>query len=241
MRLDLTRLVDWDICYFGYEREVTALIARLVRPGHAAIDVGANTGLHSLVMARSAAPGVVVACEPNPDLGPLLAHNVALNDLDNVLIEPVAVNARPGSTILYVPTDPTHDGGSSLHPTMHHHLASRRAISVQGATLDELVDRFNLLSVDLVKVDVEGLEGSVLAGAQSLLEKQSPALVFEYTRTWWKTAGYELGQVIDGLKSHGYGGFFQIGWRGPAPMPRHVPNRMNILAVKGPWPLHPHS
>ena len=60
-------LVGWHMVYLGqYEPEVRALFHHVLRPGKDAIDIGAHIGVHTLPLAKRAANGVVVACEPNP-------------------------------------------------------------------------------------------------------------------------------------------------------------------------------
>src|SRR5438309_1113629 len=165
MRLDPRSLIEWEVLFTGYEPEVRELLRRSLGPGSTAIDVGANAGAHTLVLAAACGPhGRVVACEPNPVLRERLQANVELNGLRNVHVLPFALGATAGSAVLHVPTDPVHTGGASLVAGVHEHLRDATAVEVEVTTLDELVAREGLAPVRLVKVDVEGLEAGVIAG-----------------------------------------------------------------------------
>src|SRR5208283_897383 len=78
-----------------------AALAALARPGMTVLDIGANLGLYSLLLARSVGPsGRVIAFEPDPDLCALLRANCAANGLANVEAHNMALGAAPGRMIL---------------------------------------------------------------------------------------------------------------------------------------------
>jgi FkbM family methyltransferase len=97
--IDRGTLIGWSIHFFGaYEPEVQAEIRRRLRPGDTAIDVGANAGWHTLLMAsRVGAGGRVIAVEPNPSSRERLEHAVAINRLVNVRVDPRALADRDGT------------------------------------------------------------------------------------------------------------------------------------------------
>ncbi len=225
--------IDWEVFFTGsYEPDVVAVITRLMKPGYTAIDVGANIGVLTLAMARAGLPdGTVIALEPHPDFRKRLMSNLHLNGITNVTVESYAAGPTSGMAILHVPADGRHSAGSSLLSDAHEHLRDRVELPVPVVTLDELVQRLGTQRVDLVKIDVEGYEPAVLAGANETLQRYRPALIFEYTKDWWLRAGFELDTVEARLRSIGYSEFRTISWRGIHRLGHPLPRRANVLAT----------
>ncbi len=132
------------------------------RPGWVVLDLGANAGIFAVQQARRGAR--VYSFEPNPDCCRRLSQTVALNHLESsIALVNKAVGARAGRARLVV--------GNS---TLGGHLAragdtARASVMVDVAPLDELVEALDLDRIDLLKIDVEGLESDVLEGAQRTL------------------------------------------------------------------------
>ena len=135
---------------------------RFLRPGDVVIDVGANIGLYSLLAATRAPGGKVIALEPHPVAAGRLRDNVALNDLHNIDVRAAAAGAEGGVARLTANLDTTNhivaDG------------AEMDSISVPVVTLDEVAAQGE--PVALVKLDAEGFESAVLAGARRLLRER---------------------------------------------------------------------
>ena len=232
MRLDPRSLIEWDVLFAGYEPELRELLRRALRPGDAAIDAGANAGAHSLVMAQACAPGAVVSCEPNPELFQRLEDNIRLNGLGNVRARQVALGAEAGRLELLVPADPVHTGGASVVPEAHEHLRDARRVEVDAVTVDVLAGSEGLERVALLKVDVEGYEAAVLAGARGVIVRDRPAIAIEYTEDWWRRAGASLDEVVGELAGLGYRPRM-VTWRGLRPIPSPAPPRMNLWLSPG--------
>jgi FkbM family methyltransferase len=231
MRLDPRSYIEWEVLFTGYEPEVRELLRRSLRPGDVAVDIGANAGAHTLAMAAAGAR--VIACEPNPALRARLQANVELNRLTNVVVRPYALTAEPGRVLLHVPADPVHTGGASLLAGVHEHLSGADAVEVEGVPLDELARREGLEPVRLLKIDVEGFEAAVLAGAREVLARDHPDLAFEYTAAWWDAAGASLPAVLRDLEQLGYR-VRVVTWRGLRPLPAPPPERANLWATARP-------
>jgi FkbM family methyltransferase len=150
-----------------WESWVTLAIARQLQPGMWCVDVGANYGYYTLLMAAACGPeGRVVACEPNPLLaGTYLPQNLALNGFyHDVEICSKVVGNMDDRTVDFV----LHDGDfatSSLERWAYAHRCG--TVQVPAVTLDRLCTDWPRL--DLVKIDAEGAEALVWQGIQATL------------------------------------------------------------------------
>jgi FkbM family methyltransferase len=158
------------------EAEVT-LFRALVRPGDVVVDVGANIGAHTVALARLVGPGGrVIAFEPQRLAYYCLCANVALNNLHHVVCCQAAAGAseRP----LVVPDlDPDREqnfGGLELGGS----AAGRPGQTVPMRRIDGL----GLSACRFIKIDVEGMEREVLAGAAETIRRCRPLLYVEDDR-----------------------------------------------------------
>ncbi len=168
---------DWDPLLVG-----TAFDALRVY-GHACtgsvfLEVGANFGVYSLPAVAELGFGRAVAYEPDPAAFALLEHNIDRNGLgDRVAAYHAALSAEPGELTLSLGKG---NAGDNRIVGMGH--ASRRTtVQVSARTFDDEVaaGRIPLDELGLVWLDVQGHEGEVLAGAESLLSSGVP-IVLEY-------------------------------------------------------------
>jgi len=152
-------LRNWEVGSLG-------VFSRLVARSRLFLDVGAYTGIYSLIACVDG-PGAAVAFEPNPAVRPLLATNLAANRLEaRVELRSEGLSDAPGSARLSIPFDTT---------------AARVEMTGSGpevalTTMDDVLDG---RPVDVVKIDVEGLEPAVLRGGRTALRDFHPALIVE--------------------------------------------------------------
>jgi FkbM family methyltransferase len=150
-----------------YEASMLGAVAHLLRPGGLVVDVGANIGNHTVFFA-AVLDQQVIAVEPNPAALTALRANVELNGLEQkVEVIAVAAGASAGrGTVMDI------DSGNLGRASVRTDAQG----SVDVATVDGLVgDRH----VDLLKVDVEGMECDVLQGARGTIERCRPVLLVE--------------------------------------------------------------
>jgi FkbM family methyltransferase len=210
--VDRGTLIGWSIHFFGaYEPEVRAEIRRRLRPGDTAIDVGANAGWHTLLMAcRVGSGGRVVAVEPNPSSRERLEHAIAINRLTNVRVDSRALADREGSRRFEAPpaghvwdgtgrltADDVGSGFSRIE-------ASEKSSVVSVTTIDALAAEHSLDRVALIKIDVEGWEPAVLRGAATVLRTSRPALIFEYDPAYVERSGAGGDELVTWLRDFGY-------------------------------------
>lgn len=185
--LFLTRLalpLGWHIGFFGsYEPELREVMRAVLSVGGTAIDVGANAGWHTLLMARLVgAQGRVVAVEPNPSVREQLRHNIALNRLGQVDVVGAALAEAPGM-LSFVAPDAAHPASASGH-VVADDAAPPDAVRVEASTLDVLVAEKKLDRLDLVKIDAEGFEWPILQGAQTSIARFRPYIIFEFDQAY---------------------------------------------------------
>jgi FkbM family methyltransferase len=155
-----------------------------------AIDIGANLGEWAVPLAKAVGQGGrVLCCEPNPSVAAALQSTLAINNLTQAQVLPVAVSMADGNGCLAI--DAADSGQSRLADT---------GIAVRLHSLDSLVAEAALERIDLIKIDVEGHEAAVLRGAADTLARYRPALIFE--------SGHESSidreRIADLLTAQGY-------------------------------------
>ena len=154
----------------AYEPAKHALIRKHLRPGMTFIDVGANKGDFTLLAARLAGKsGTVISIEPEPENYSILHRSIALNDYGNIRALQIALSDRDGTATMQI--GPT-SGAHTLSPEFN----GLRTVEVPTKTLDGIVAEQRLESVDMIKIDVQGLELAVLHGASETL-RANPRII----------------------------------------------------------------
>jgi FkbM family methyltransferase len=171
-----------------YEPELTAFIARAVRPGSVFVDVGANIGLFTLIAARCASPGGhVLAFEPHPEARRRMLHLLDVNGLRGVVT--VSDAALSDRSVTAAPLFLTSDSVlSTLDPSVAPLGAAypfTTSVPVPQATLDDWLaasPEWAEMPIDVIKIDVEGTEERVVLGmTQTLARHRALQIVCETT------------------------------------------------------------
>lgn len=207
-----------------YEPELTEL-ERLLSPGDTFVDVGANFGIYTLVARKLVGEsGRVIALEPTAQSFEGLQKNIALNNLRNVLVFPVAASDKAGTAWLYYGTDPVRN---SLGKDP---CCESGGEQVATECLDNILHQAGGGRVDVIKMDAEGAEELVLRGATNLLTSMHPIVIYEKN----PEASAHLGLAADGatklLAGLGYK-FFVHKQPGTACLDRLSPGYFNIVAI----------
>lgn len=174
-------LIGWHVAFFGaYEPELRDVFRAVLPAGGVAVDAGANVGWHTLLMARLVGErGRVLAIEPNPSVGARLVAHLQQNRIAHVDVVGCALSDAPGICRFAAP-DASDTGAGGGHVLAQGEASAHRAIDVPARTLDALFGEAGLERLDLLKVDVEGYEWPVLAGAERTIARYRPHVVFEY-------------------------------------------------------------
>lgn len=172
------RVISPHLILDGYwESWITRLLADIVKPGSFCLDIGANVGYYSLLMSELCGrDGKTIAIEPNPKICELLRYTEA-NHGWNFPVVQGALADKSGTATLTIPD--MSFGGATIKPN---DLAPGRSqIEVQTWSTDELVKEFNLPRVDVIKMDVEGVEPLVFSGMQqTIAANPGIQIIFEY-------------------------------------------------------------
>jgi FkbM family methyltransferase len=157
------------------------------------LDIGANIGCFSVATAKLLEKQniSVIAIEASPSIFTYLKHNIEANLLTNVKALNLAATEKDDSNINFYEAPLDHFGMGSLGAQFNN-----SPIQVKTKTIDSIIKNEQINKVDLLKIDVEGYESSVLAGARELLSSpNAPMVLFEFCD--WAEARKPDGKVGD--------------------------------------------
>jgi FkbM family methyltransferase len=170
------------------------------------VDIGANVGGYSVLFSREidVENFNVHLFEPNPLILPGLMENVRLlqssNLAVNAVVNPYALGDKEGRAPLKV--NENHSGISTFASTKRQFT---KTIDVDVTLLDTYVAEKGINQIDLIKLDVESYEPSVLNGARKTISTLKPGLYFEYQQEWFDNySDHYITEIIYFLSGQGY-------------------------------------
>jgi FkbM family methyltransferase len=176
-------VIDFDSCvsraiitYGEWAQDEIDLIGGFLRPGSCVFDIGAFIGTHTLAFSRLVGEqGKVYSFEPRREIFDILTKNIELNSLGNVTAFNAAVSYELSNVGLssLSQSDDENLGGLALYdaPNVSRDVDySVKVVSIDSLAIDHL---------DLIKIDVEGMEDSVLNGAVETIERHRPVIFAE--------------------------------------------------------------
>lgn len=171
----------------GYwEMWLTIFMCRRVQPGMVVVDVGANFGYYTLLLADLVGPqGHAFAIEPNPAATGLLRQSVALNGFAGrtSLVEAAAGRSRAARVFLYAPHSEFKNACIVESPDRVS-AAAGTLQQVPQVTIDDVTA--TSARVDFLKIDAEGAEESIIDGMQKCLSRHKPSLILEFNAARYK-------------------------------------------------------
>jgi FkbM family methyltransferase len=209
---------------FGlYEPRTVAALRSILRPGMRCVDVGAQSGFYTCLMASRVGPGGFVhAFEPMPANGRMVTRNVEENRFgDRVRLHPLAASDRDSEV----------EGSLLSNMFVGGRVEGAEPFRMTCARVDGLVD----WPVDLVKIDVEGFEPPALRGMERLISRSMPVLISECNEYWLNTLwGSGSDDYVNQLRGYGYD-VYRLDDRlepvGPGPLGLGPLETADVLAV----------
>ncbi|MDX9697613.1 MAG: FkbM family methyltransferase [Bacteroidales bacterium] len=185
-----------------WESDIVANIRNNLKPNSVFIDIGANIGYHTLFAASLYNRSVnVYAFEPIKRLYLSVKDSISKNSFKNIVLENYALSNIEGFATINIPKE--NAGGSSLISGLSHHVGVLDKEVIKLCKLDSYIQKFD--RVDLIKIDVEGLEFEVLDGGRELISKFKPKILMEFSPCLYKHNESDSTQkIIEFLREYGY-------------------------------------
>lgn len=193
----------------SFEKNETEAFRRMVKNGDICVDVGGNVGYYSLNLARFSGPtGKVYVFEPIRRNALVISLALELNDFENVEVLQSAVSNTAGTVSLSIPSV---DGAYAYINNGSEKLNGDREQVARCVTLDDFLSDHGEGRVDVMKIDVEGAEGLVLAGGCKLLEdgsRKPRVIMIEMVSDFLGRFGSNIPDIVDYLQACGYQPFY---------------------------------
>ena len=203
------RYIGQRIALEKYEPYETQLILRQAKSGDVVVDVGANIGYYTVLLANKVGvAGKVFAFEPDKTNFEILIKNIKTNNLKNVVAVNTAVGSKNGTKVLYKSEENLGDhklyetlcpSDTSLDPPKAN--AFRRAGEKEEVKIIKLDDFLANTKVDLMKIDTQGWEPEVIEGAKSIIKNYKPTIFFEYSPASYKAAKLDGDKMMKFIKN----------------------------------------
>lgn len=163
----------------AYEPRTLRLLTHLLKESNSFYDIGANTGLFSLLAASSDNINNVYSFEPLDIAYNLFQSNISINEINKITLHKIALSNFNGESIFNVnKTDSDIPLGASLrNDVIENEIAE--SIKVKALMLDTFINENNIASMDLLKIDTEGTEDLVIQGGLESIDRFRPVMICE--------------------------------------------------------------
>jgi FkbM family methyltransferase len=180
------------------EPDIQNLCRRLMGEGMTVIDIGANVGFLTRQFCRRVGRGgKVFAFEPDPFTFAFLEFNTRAFPNKQLTLSAVSDNHEPA--LLHL--NPHHGAGNSLF----NKADATESVSIPCISLDEFLDKAGNPIVDIIKIDVEGAELSVLRGMRGTIARlPKMQMIIEYCPKNLRGSGVDPRAVYDEIKAGGF-------------------------------------
>lgn len=182
----------------GFESEDIRSVLKLLPENPVVIDIGANFGIYSILIASFCSDSQVHSFEPVPHTASLLRSNVERNGVDErITINNVAVGSESGKFLI---TTDRYAGNYLL--TNKNYNGNAEEVSI--IRLDDYVAQKGLNRIDFIKCDVEGAEFLVMKGASHVLASLRPIVMLEIAEEWTRRFGFSSDDIKAFMCDAGY-------------------------------------
>jgi FkbM family methyltransferase len=199
-----------EIRKFGiWEKNECNWLKRNIVPGDICLNVGANVGYFSILMAElTGKSGFVHAFEPNPEVVRCFKKNISLRGIQNIQLREIAVGNKNGLKTLYL--NKRNYGDSRTFNPMKTNVGGDYVVQgfekkiqkriVPIRKLDSIVQS----RVDVVLIDTQGSDHLVIRGMSKIIKKHSPKILTEFVPGWINDLGEDPISVLEEYASYGY-------------------------------------
>lgn len=192
----------------AFEEYTAAVLRSIVKPGMRILEIGANVGVFTLLMAhRTGSSGSVLSFECDPDLAQIVRDNLEINGLAHIgTVDERAVSDGTGTLRFFSAIHHRGNGtlieGLEQIPRM---ALERQEIEVQSTTIDAIIKERGH-SFDLVKIDAEGAESAIFRGGSTLFADRTRPLrvIVEFAPAFISKAGDDPSVYLDRFESDGF-------------------------------------
>ena len=174
---EIENSIFWTGLTDGWEKLSLSIWIKLVRNCDVIFDIGANTGVYSLIAKALKPQAQVFAFEPVKRVFEKLEFNNQLNNYDVKCFE-IAASDTNGEATIY-DTASEHTYSVTVGKNLNSSDSSVIPTIIETMRLDTLIENLKIPKIDLIKLDVETHEAEVLAGLGKYLEEFKPTMLIE--------------------------------------------------------------
>lgn len=186
--------IFWAGLTNGWEKESLKLWIKLCETSDVILDIGANTGVYSLIAKAMKPSSKVYAFEPVKRVFSKLQENILLNSYDITALEKAVSNADGIATIY--DTDAEHTYSVTVNENFVEANSKAIETTIETCTLNSFIKQNNIAKIDLIKIDVETHEAEVLEGFGKHLSDYKPTLLIEVLND---EVGEKINKLVQGL------------------------------------------
>jgi FkbM family methyltransferase len=165
----------WSHIFGDWEPFTQTLFQKYLKPGNVVYDLGANTGMHSLLFSKLVGQeGKVYSFEPVPLNVREIQSLIHLNEVTNIHIVEKAISDTVGQAHFDLATD-----NWVGHLKKADAKLEGPSITVEVTTLDTLLEGGEIAAPDFIKIDIEGAESAALEGFSKSIQKHRPIFIID--------------------------------------------------------------
>jgi len=190
----------------GYEPASLRLWVELSKNAEMILDVGANIGIFGLIAKKVNPKTQVILFEPLERNISRIKKNFQINDLE-AIFEQLAIADFDGKTTFYDMDISENTIGSLDKSFVESHLHHKKIVPIEVPvkTLDTYIKENNISKIDLIKIDVEGVDFEVIKGFLKTIQKDKPNILIEITS---ENTAHKTQKLIENLNIDYH--FFEI-------------------------------
>lgn len=166
------------------------------------VEIGSNEGFFSVIAAEIVgSTGTVLAAEPQERLQSVIEKNLSLNSIRNADVHRLAISDHDAMETLHL-TPNVNSGSSGLKRATQYWYDTE---NVPTTTLKKFLDRAGIDHVDVMKIDIEGLEYEAVMGSRSVFEnRRVSTIALELHPSRLQERGLTMGEIVDFIEGCGY-------------------------------------